>query len=488
MNYRLISKLLSIILFALTGLFLSSLAVAVFYEPRAEICEKWILCATVAFILGAALYFQGSGASKKLFHRDALGLVSFSWILTILMGTLPYLFLLPELGFANALFESTSGFTSTGGTILTALEDLPRSLLYFRALTQWIGGLGIIIFFIAFLWALGPTSKILFSRESSQNRDELNVDRIQKVGLLLLILYSVLTMLCFGAYIWGGMGIFDAVCHSFTTISTGGMSTHSDSFMAFHSAKLEWICILFMILGGTNFLVIIQLFQRRWKNVFQNTEVRAYLLVLLFFSTVIALLLHYDQHLASFGESFRLSAFNTVSIITSTGFASSDFDRWIPITHVLLLVGMMIGGCSGSTAGGTKVIRIVTALKITRVSIEKAFRPRLVKPIVINGHGLSESHQSQIVNYIFMMAIVLIFLLPIYALLEPNLSFEGSISSYCTCLCNAGSAFAEFGPRGSFAAISAHSKWFLSFVMLLGRLEMYALLVLFIPAFWRKFN
>jgi trk system potassium uptake protein TrkH len=216
--------------------------------------------------------------------------------------------------------------------------------------------------------------------------------------------------------------------------------------------------------------------------------VRFYFAFILFFAITISIALYYGEHGLDGQDCLRRGTFHAISFLTTTGFIGSDYDYWIPITHILLLIAMFLGGCSGSTAGGIKIIRIVTMLKIAWANREQSFRPRLVKPVTIDGHPCSEKMQRQIINYLFLVTLTLIIFLPIYALLEPSLSFRGSLSSYSACLSNTGIAFGEFGVNGSYAHLHAHSKWFLSFIMLLGRLEMQAVFALFIPSFWRKFS
>lgn len=487
MNYKIIARFLSITLLAIAGIFLLCCGVSWHYETDWNSAEKWILCAFFAFLFGVVCLRYGWNATPKIFRREALALICFSWIITIFIGTLPYLFFLPHLGFANALFESTSGFTTTGATILDHLEDLPRSLLFFRALSQWIGGLGIIIFFVAFFSSLGSSSKILFSQESTQCAEGTTLERIQSSSMRILVLYLVLTGLCIWALYLCRLDFFDAICHGLTTVSTGGFGTRTHGLADFHSTALEWVTILFMVIGGTNFVLLLNVFAGKFYELVKNTEFKYYIGILLFFTTVIAIILFFEERMTGLHDCIRTACFNVTSILTTTGFATSDFNLWWPITHVLLLFVMFIGGCSGSTSGGVKVIRVAASFKIAKSNIEKNFRPRIVRPIYINRFAIPNSLQSQFVDYIFLIAVFVVFTMPIYALLEPHMTFEGSLSSYIACLFNVGPGFAEVGPMNNFAFLHDYSKWFLSLVMLLGRLEMYAVLALFIPSFWKNF-
>lgn len=483
MNYRLIVTLLSIILFSLFGIFLLCGTVSLVAEPGQVFYEKWALCGLFSLVIGLVLRHHGRHHGRKIFYRDAIGLVSFAWIMTILIGTLPYLFLLPQLGIANALFESTSGFTSTGATVLQDLSNVPRSLLLFRAISQWIGGMGIVIFFVAFFANLGTASRVLFANESTQNSDDLNFEKLQRATLLIVGIYSLLTVLCAMAYFFGGMDCFEAICHAFTTISTGGLSTRNGGIADFHSPTLEWIAIIFMFLGAINFYTIIQIFRRQWRNIGQNGEWKHFFFLI---ALLWAMLLWLRSHDSSGPTALRESLFAIVSFMSTTGFSVEHIDHWLPSTHAILLLCFLIGGCSGSSAGGLKVIRIATAVKILRSSVEKTFRPRLVCPISVNGHQFTEKSQAQLMQYIFLVAIAIVVTYPIYLLLEPSLSLEGSLASFCACLFNGGSTFAEFSHN--YASLHCPGKLFLSFLMLLGRLEMYAILALFLPAFWKKFS
>lgn len=487
MSHRVTFKLLSLILFALTGMFLIGLLVAKIEEPSREILAKWSFCATVSSLLATAFYLKGPRQLTKIFHREALAFVGLGWIITILLGVLPYLLLVPSLSFADALFESCSGFTSTGSTILANIETLPRSLLVFRALSQWIGGIGIIIFFVAFFSDLGPASKILFSGESTQNSDDLNFERIQRATVSILIIYAVLTCCCGLIYAILGMPPFDAFCHALTTLSTGGMSTRSAGFLSFQQPSMQWVAIFFMFLGSINFYVLIQFLRRDWIQIRRNTEWKMFLFLILFFTGCV-MILQLPSAWAEPLDCFRRSLFNVLSCMTTTGYAASDFELWLPSTQLLLLLASAIGGCSGSSAGGIKVLRIAMGLKMVRQILEKTFRPRLVRPLYVNGHSVSETAQNQFVSYILLTALVLLFLFPIYLLIEPKLTTLGSFSSFFAAFFNVGCGLGEFGPSHTFASLSSLGKFFLAFLMLLGRLEMYAVLVLFLPSFWKRFN
>ena len=282
--------------------------------------------------------------------------------------------------------------------------------------------------------------------------------------------------------------VFDSIIHMFTTLSTGGFSTRSGSIADFNNPALEWAIIGFMAIGGTSFLLIIAMLGRKWRSIKNSTEVKAYYFLLIGFTAAITLfLMTQEQNNMGWMEAIRTSAFQVVSIMTTTGFASADFDLWLPVTHILLLAAMIIGGCSGSTAGGTKVIRIIVALKVSAQQIEKAYRARVIRPLKVNGKSLSLSEQETIIVYIVILALVAFSGTLTVSFLEPSMSFEGTFTAMAACLFNIGPGLAEVGPTQNFAQMHAYTQVFLSFLMILGRLELFALLVLLSPSLWKRF-
>ena len=365
-------------------------------------------------------------------------------------------------------------------------------LLLWRALSQWIGGLGVVVFFVAILSSLGVGAKILFSRESTTQSNELDSTRIQQGVLEILYLYLGLSTACSVALRLAGMEWFDAVAHTFTTISTGGYSTRSGGIADFQNPTLEWILIVFMCLGGTSFLIMLRLARGNWRSLRQATEIKAYYGLLIMATLMTALVikdsvLHGAETSGSLHDVFRIAAFQVVSITTTTGFGTQDYGSWAPAGSILMLILMMIGGCSGSTSGSTKVIRFVVALRVIKLEIEKAFRPRLVRPIRVNGQVLSEPVQNAAIVYLTTIFLVAGVSFLIVGLLEPGISLLGLLSSVISTLFNVGPGYAEVGPMENFLLLSGAAKFFLSFLMILGRIELFAVLVLFMPSLWKKY-
>lgn len=491
MNYAILFKLQGVILGALAAAFAASLGVAFLYDHQVR-SDLSVAGFSISFLvagsLSAGCILLGRTGDNTLFRKEALATIGTGWIVASLVGALPYFLILPEVGFAGAVFESASGLTTTGASILDNLEELPRSLHFWRALSQWMGGLGVVVFFVAVLSFLGAGAKVLFSRESSAQAADLNTSRVQKGVTNLVLLYLALSAVCTAVYWACGLQPFEAVVHMFTTLSTGGFSTRSGSIADFQNPALEWAMIGFMAVGGTSFLIIIEALRRHWPAVRLSTEVKAYYLLLAAFTLAILVFLQVDPgNKEPLGDAIRTAAFQVVSIMTTTGYATRDFDQWLPPTHILLLAMMFIGGCSGSTAGGTKVIRFIVALRVSLQHIEKAYRSRVVRTLKVNGKALNPAEQESVTVYIVMISLIVFCGTLLVSFLEPRVSFEGILSAMAACLFNIGPGLAEVGPSRNFAAFHAHTQIFLAFLMILGRLELFALLALFSPALWKRF-
>jgi trk system potassium uptake protein len=490
MNYKIIFRLLGYITAALSAGFLLCLGVALVY--REEATEAGGFAAFFfSFLIAAALALGLLALSRhgdtRFFRKEALCVIGLGWILASLVGALPFAFLLPSYTLADAVFESTSGFTTTGASVLSDLEQLPPSLIFWRSLTQWVGGLGVIVFFVAILSFLGAGGKILFSHESSGRSADIEQGRIRQGVLQIFYIYLGMSLSCLLALHLCGMNWYDAACHMFATVSTGGYSTRSASIAAFQSPLIEWVLVFFMALGGTNFFFIILLMRRKWEQGRRNTEVCAYLAMLFCMVFLFSLYLEADGTMTeNLHHSIRASAFQVVSIATTTGFGTEDFDQWPLFTKMGLLSLMVIGGCSASTSGGAKVIRLVVALKVTSQSIERAFRLRVVRPVMINGKPLDDQSKEGILNYLVLLTLITLISFPLFSIFETGHSLEGSASAVIACFFNIGPGFAEFGPTQNFVSLTSVGKLYLSLLMIMGRLELFAILALFSPSLWRK--
>ena len=491
MNYAILFKLQSVILGAIAVAFGICVAVAFAFDNQFHE-DLSVTGFSISFLVAACLsvgcFIIGKTGDNRMFRKEALATIGCGWIVASLVGALPYFLILDGISYTEAFFETASGLTTTGASILNELESLPRSLHVWRAMSQWMGGLGVVVFFVAVLSFLGAGAKVLYSRESSASAADLNTARVQSGVLKLVRLYLGLSIACTITFWLCGMSWFDALIHMFTTLSTGGFSTRSGSIADFANPTLEWAIIGFMALGGTSFLLIIDILNRRWRSLVQSTEVKAYYALLAVFSIAITLFLLSDDSMTiAWTDAFRIATFQVVSIMTTTGFATADFDLWLPVTHMLLLSAMIIGGCSGSTAGGTKVIRIIVAGKVSAQQIEKAYRSRVIRPLKVNGKSLSLAEQETIIVYIVILTMVVFLGMLVVSFLEPSMSFEGTLSAMAACLFNIGPGFAEVGPTRNFADLHSYTLVFLSMLMILGRLELFALLVLLSPSLWKRF-
>lgn len=491
MNYPLLFKLLSFTLWIIVVAMGVSAGVGMGFdewntEPRALAGFARAMAATG----GVALLFSllGRRAQMRLFRKEALALIGLGWLLCSGFGALPYLFILPACTPADALFESASGLTTTGASVFTGFEQWPRSLLFWRCLTQWIGGLGVVVFFVAILGSLGASGKILFSNESSGTSTDIEAGRFQSGVMQIMYVYLGLSACCMLSLHLLGMSWYDAVCHMFTTVSTGGYSTSSASIEGFNNPAIEWALILFMFLGGTSFLLMIRVLRRDMATVRRNSELPVYFLVILTATLLVLIELIDQSGELRVMEQLRQAMFQVVSIMTTTGYTSTDFDQWNVAAKIILLVLMLCGGCTGSTAGGVKILRVVVISQLAWRNVERAFRANVVRPLKVNGHTLNRDSQDQVVSFILMTVLVFVGGVIMISFLENQTTLASSISAVGATLFNVGPGFEQIGPTRNFGFLHENTKVFLSLLMVMGRLELYAVLVLFSPSLWKRFS
>jgi trk system potassium uptake protein TrkH len=490
MNYRLLSKLLGLLLLLLSGTMLVCLGAAYLQDqrqPGVDAVESFLLSIAVTAGAGIALRLLGRGSGKEILRKEAISIVGLGWLVCAAFGALPYVFAQPSLGPVEAFFESMSGFTTTGATVIADLDEFPRSILLWRSLTQWLGGLGILVLFVALLASVGVGSKALFQHESSAKTGGGVQARIQDVAARLWQIYVGLSVICCAGLMLLGMSFYEAVCHTMTALSTGGFSTRNGSIAEFQSLGIEMWLTLFMTLGGISFMLYAWLLRKRWGRWKSEEETKIYLLIMVLATLVIAadLVLVEKQHDA--GSSLRESVFQVVSIMTTTGYATADFDRWPPLSRVLLLLLMMIGGCAGSTAGGIKVSRWILFHKIVKQQVVRSFRPNQVFSLRLNGSLVDEASNLQTVFFISLAGVTVAGGTALVSLLEPSMNIESCLSSVLACLFNIGPGLGAMGPTQNYSHLHEGTLLFLSWLMLLGRLEFFALLVLFVPALWRRY-
>ncbi len=490
-NYSIIFRLLGAIQFILCLAFTVCMGVAYIYRDlgnEATAIASYSYCVVATLILGGLFLYLGRGKNKTFFKKEAIAVIGLGWVTAILVGALPYWIMLDSCDLADAIFESTSGLTTTGATVFDELESYPHSLLFWRSLSQWIGGMGVVVFFVAVLSFLGAGGKILFTREYSGTAAELDFARIQTGVLRLWLLYLILSSVCTTVYFLGGMSFYEALNHTFTTIATGGFSTMSASIAGFESPLLEWSTIAFMTLGGTSFLWMLLVFNKNWHSVRMNSEVKAYYAIILLAASLVTFVLITHEGYSNWHDAIRSSLFQVISIMTTTGYSTRDFESWNLTAQVLLLGLMAVGGCSGSTSCGLKVVRILVGVKSALRMVGRSYSNRVIQPIHMNGRVLDNESREGVVTYIVLNGWLLLFSMPILAILEPAISFEGCSSAVMACIFNVGPAFGEFGPTDNYGFLRDYSKYFLSVLMVMGRLELFAILALFIPSFWKRFS
>ena len=493
MNYSLVARLLSLVLGSVALALLLSVGVGLlYYENAADAAalKPFLISVLIAAFLALGFNSLGhKGDLKRIYHKEALCVIGASWLLAAVVGALPYFLILPDCSFIDALFESASGLTTTGASVFTNLESFPYSLMFWRCMSQWIGGLGVVVFFVVILSSLGAGAKILFSGESSGGSAEFDQSRIQSGVWSLILLYLALSALCAITLKLLGMNLYEAVCHTFTTVSTAGFSTRSSSIGAFKNPAIEWALVIFMILGATNFPVMIRLLFRRDTSALRSsTEIHVYYSLIAAAIGLVMLLLVRSGSEGPIGETLRHVVFQVVSIMTTTGFTTVDYDSWPMPVHVLLLALMVVGGSSGSTAGGLKIVRLLVVLRLCAFHIERAFRTHVVRPLTVNARPLAPAAAENVLLYLILSLLVCFGSILIVAFLQPDMSFEGVIATVLAHLFNIGPGFAEGGPTQTYAFLHGTTKLWLTLLMILGRLELYAILVFFIPAFWKSFE
>ena len=434
-------------------------------------------------LVGVTFCLAPRPSHHELSHREGILLVISTWALAGVLGALPYYFSDYFPSFTDALFESVSGFTTTGATILTNIEALPHSLLLWRGLTQWLGGMGIILLGIAILPLIGVGGMELYRAEFSGARSEKLTPRVAETAIALWKLYFTFSVAEYIALRWAGMNSFEAVCHTFSTMATGGFSTRNASIEAFSNPTIEYIIILFMIAAGINFTQHYRLLVEREPGpIFRDAEVRVYFLLIAVATVSIMFTAIPDSDGGTKGA--RLALFQVVSIMTGTGFSSANFELWTPFAQLLLLALMFAGGCTGSTTGGLKIARLFLLFRVVAREFRRMVERRGVFSIRFNQEAVSEHAIQSLLNLIY-----LAFLLNFgacMALTALGVDVLTAIAAVAASMFNIGPGLGSVGPAENYAHLPVLGKWILGFCMLAGRLEYYTALVLFTRAFWRK--
>ena len=480
MNYHLVLHVLGLILRVEAALMIPAAVIGV---ARGEAGSAMLLSAGLTLAAGQLLVMLPA-KRVKMQARDGFAAVALSWIVLSLFGALPYVFsgVLPD--YADAVFETVSGFTTTGATVLTYIEGHPDAILFWRAQTQWMGGMGVLVLALALVPKLGEGSVFLMRAESPGPIKSKLTPRVGDTAKILYSIYIGLTVaevLCLRI---AGMSWFDAVIHSFTTISTGGFSVKNASVAAYESMAIEWIIIIFMFLSGINFALLYYALHRRFRAVFQSEELQSYTWMTVIASGLIAIDLIVHAGYAASAQTVTDSAFQVVTLMTTTGYMTKDYVLWPTLSQTVLILVMFAGGCAGSTAGGIKQIRLVLLTKNLRREVQRILHPRVVKILESDGERVEEATLSGI--SLFFFAYILILLLAALIVAWDDVGFTAAFTASLTCISNVGPAFDILGPTSNFYGLSVVSKVVLSAEMLLGRLEIMPLLLLLFPSLWNK--
>ena len=441
---------------------------------------------TIIFLAAfGSLFASFRTKQKEISHREGFFIVGVSWILLSIFGAAP-LFLSGEkqlASFLDCFFEIVSGFTTTGASILTEIEALPMGLLYWRSFTHWLGGMGILVFMLAIMPSSGTGGSIKILRaESPGPLVGKLVPKMRNTAKILYMMYIALTVLEVIFLLCGGMPLFDSLLHTFGTAGTGGFSIKNDSIAAYDSAYIDGVIGVFMLLFGVNFNVYYLLLTRNFAAAISNSEILTYFGIV--GASVGAITLNTLKLFGGVGKAFRYSFFQVASIITTTGFATGDFDKWPEFSRCLLVMLMIIGACAGSTGGGIKVARLIILYKSMRNSVQKMLHPKSVKVIKMDGAVVDNRVVAEI--NAFMLLYVVIFLLSCLVVSLDNFNYDTTVTSVIACLNNIGPGLGLVGPTGNYSMLSDLSKLVLSADMLLGRLEIFPLIMMFTPMMWKR--
>ena len=448
-----------------------------------ELNSSFISASLITIIFGTLFLLSNLDQDKKLNLQHAFLLTALSWISVAIFGSLPFIFSDLNLSITDSFFESMSGITTTGSTIITDLNSTPKAILLWRAILQWLGGIGIIVMAITLMPIMNVGGMQLLKISSTDGSEKI-LPKTKEISIRLIIIYIALTFLCALFYKIFGMKFFDSLTHSMTTIATGGFSNYNDSIGHFNNFKIEMTSMVFIILGSIPFIAYIK-YLSGTKNIFiTDTQIKSFIKIIFF--SILILFLYLVIFNKSFSEiSLRSISFNVISILTGTGYVTQNFDSWgnFPLIYFLML--MFIGGCAGSTTCGIKIFRVQILYLFIKNQLKKIIYPRGIFIIKYDNNNVNEKFMASIISFIYLYIVIFFVIAALLSL--SGLDFTTSISGAATSISNVGPGLGELiGPNGNFSQLPDFSKWVLSFGMILGRLELFAILVLFLPSFWQR--
>ncbi len=441
---------------------------------------SFVVTVALAFALGLALTVIFKPQNKDIFAKEGFIIVALAWICMSLVGAVPYTLAGEIPNYIDSIFETVSGFTTTGASILTDVESMSRGLLFWRSFTHWIGGMGVLVFIMAILPSSDRSIHIMRAEMPGPIVGKL-VPKARQTAKILYLIYVALTLIQIIFLLFGKMPLFESIVHTFGTAGTGGFGVKADS-IASYSPYIQWVITIFMFIFGINFNLFYLIILGRLKNVFKSSELWCYTLIVLF--SIATITVNIASSFESIADCLRTSAFQVVSIITTTGYATCDFNLWPEFSKTVLIILMFVGGCAGSTAGGLKISRIVLIFKMIKKELRHMLHPRSVSAVNFEGKKVDSITQNSVYSYFTIFMLCFFSALLIVSL--DNFDFQTNFTAVASCINNVGPGLGLVGPAGNFFSYSNISKIALSFAMLLGRLEIYPLLFLFTPSVWTK--
>ena len=483
MHLGTVFRVISVIVLVVCIFMLAPIAYA-FRFGETDLLPAFLIPMAISVVFAGLVFLITNRRQRTLGAKDGFLLVSGSWLLSALVGALPFVIsgAIPDI--ADAYFESMSGFTTTGASILTNIESTPKSILFWRSLTHWLGGMGIVVLASAILPILGIGAYKLMKAEAPGPSMDKITPRVAQTAKILWIIYLALTIAETLLLMIGGMSLYDALTHTFGTLATGGFSPRNASVGHYQSAYIDVVITVFMVMAGINFVLYFRLFTGQVLSVFRNTELKAYIGFFVITSVAMAIVLSAKEFYPTFAMSLRFASFQSATILTTTGYVTTDYALWPEAAQIVLFGLMFVGGCSGSTGGSIKVIRIVTLAKLAVHEMKYLAHPNKVFRIRIGGDVVKKGIVYTIAAFFFLYIALLVLIAIVAATSGADL--KTSFSSALVTLGNIGPGFGKIGPTGNYAFYPAYVKWVLSFAMMAGRLEIYTVLILFTPVFWRR--
>ncbi len=483
LNYKFIVQALGLLSIIVSISMVPSMMVSAIYKENQAI-TAFLTTIVPTVILGYLLYSTVTPKHKQLSIRDGIIIVTLGWLISSFIGACPFVLSGSMSSFTDAFFETSSGLTTTGCSILSDIEALPKGILFWRSFTHWLGGMGILVFVVALLPSLGIGANVLASTETPGPIKDKLTAKMSDTATMLYVIYACMTVFQTILLMLFGLNLYDALTTTFATVGTGGFSSYNDSIAHFNSLPVEIIVSVFMFLAGVNFSLYFYVLQKKGgiSNLLKDEEFKLYAYIAGFVALFIGLNLALTHTASSLGSSLRLSIFQTISILTTTGFATADYDVWPTFSKMLILSLMFVGGCSSSTGGGIKVIRILIIFKLIKRGIQVRLHPNAIISIKVNERKISIDTVSAIACFVFFHAIVV--LISTLLISFENIDPISSFSAVLTCIGNVGPGFGAVGPAMNFGLFSPYTKILLSMIMIAGRLELFTFFLLFLPKFW----